>query len=74
MKKELKEPDANIKEDNFYKAAVFFEDGCEMENIRAYTIVNNLDKHAYNIFHITQDLIDDEDSVTIIRQEGFMLF
>lgn len=74
VKKELKEPDANIKEDYFYKAAVFFEDGCEMENIRAYTIVNNLDKHAYNIFHIPQDLIDDEDSVTIIRQEGFTCY
>lgn len=31
---------------NMFKAVVFFQDGCEMENIRAYAIVHHLkDKH-----------------------------
>ena len=55
-----------------YKAKITFEDGCEMENIRAYTLVHNLMDHAQSIRHSPEDVID-EDSITVIRQNGFFV-
>jgi len=55
-----------------YKAKIFFQDGCEMENIRAYTLVHNLQDLAQNITHDPADVID-EDTIPIIRQKGFSL-
>ena len=55
-----------------YKAKVVFDDGCEMENIRAYTLVHNLLECAQNITHVPADVIDEE-SIPVIRQNGFFL-
>jgi len=55
-----------------YKAKIIFEDGCEMENIRAYTLVHNLMDHAQNIRHIPDDVIDEE-SIGVIRANGFFV-
>ncbi len=53
-----------------YKAVIRFEDGCEMENIRAYTLVHNLGDLAANISHIPSDVIEDE-AIEYIRKNGF---
>ena len=53
-----------------YKAKIMFEDGCEMENIRAYTLVHNLMDIADNIRHSPEDVIDEE-SIEVIRRTGF---
>ncbi len=53
-----------------YKATIYFDDGCEMENIRSYTIVHNLEDIADNIVHEPQDIIS-EDSIELIRDKGF---
>ena len=55
-----------------YKAKITFEDGCEMENIRAYTLVHNLMDLAQNIQHIPADVIDEE-AIGVIRQNGFFV-
>ncbi|MCL1988225.1 MAG: Hpt domain-containing protein, partial [Firmicutes bacterium] len=55
-----------------YKAKITFEDGCEMENIRAYTLVHNLMDYAQSIKHIPEDVID-EDSIEVIRSNGFFI-
>ena len=55
-----------------YKAKIQFEDGCEMENIRAYTLVHNLVDIAQNIRHIPVDVIDEE-SIAEIRRKGFFV-
>jgi len=55
---------------NKYKAQVHFLDGCEMENIRAYTLVHNLQEFAQDITHTPQDVIDEE-TIPIIRRDGF---
>jgi len=55
-----------------YKAKVTFEDGCEMENIRAYTLVHNLMDYAKNIRHTPEDVID-EAAIDVIRQNGFFV-
>lgn len=59
---------------NVFKAVIYFEEGCEMENIRAYTIVHNLKDITDEIFYMPEDIIDNDDSVEVIRQEGFKIY
>jgi len=53
-----------------YKAKLFFDAGSEMENVRAYTIVHNLEEYATNITHSPSDILN-ELSINIIRENGF---
>ncbi|MCL2386779.1 MAG: chemotaxis protein CheA [Defluviitaleaceae bacterium] len=55
-----------------YRARIYFQDGCEMENIRAYTLVHNLQELATEISHEPQDVIDEE-TIPVIRKNGFMV-
>ncbi len=56
-----------------YSARIFFEDGCEMENVRAYTVVFNLKNIASEVYHLPQDIIENNDSVLEIRKDGFFI-
>lgn len=56
-----------------YKATVFFEEGCEMENIRAFTIIHNLEELAAEIIHTPSDILDSEEAIEIIRANGFKI-
>ena len=58
--------------DTYYSAHVFFQDGCEMENVRAFTLIHNLKDFAENIKHTPEDVID-ESSLHIIRESGFFI-
>lgn len=59
---------------NSFKAVVFFEEGCEMENIRAYAIIHNLKDVAGEVRCIPEDIIENDNSVEIIRKEGFTVY
>lgn len=59
---------------NYFKATIFFEDGCGMENIRAYTITHNLKEFSEEIYYLPKDIIDNDDTVQTIREEGFKVF
>ncbi|HEX9059039.1 MAG TPA: chemotaxis protein CheA [Clostridia bacterium] len=59
---------------NCFKTTIFFEDGCEMENIRAYSIIHNLKEFTHQVYFLPQDIIDNDESVKVIRQEGFKVF
>lgn len=63
--------DINI---NRFKATVFFEDGCEMENIRAYNIIHNLLELVEEVYYIPEDIIENEESAQLIREHGFVMF
>lgn len=54
-----------------YEAVVFFEDGCEMENIRAYAIVHGLKDIAEHFSFYPEDIIENNESVNVIRDQGF---
>ncbi|HYE82471.1 MAG TPA: chemotaxis protein CheA [Clostridia bacterium] len=56
---------------NAFKAVICFEEGCEMENIRAYSIIHNLKGLSDEVFYIPEDIIDNDESVDVIRREGF---
>jgi two-component system chemotaxis sensor kinase CheA len=53
-----------------YKASIYFQDGCEMENVRAYTLIHNLQDLAQDITHVPADVID-EAAIEVIKQNGF---
>jgi two-component system chemotaxis sensor kinase CheA len=57
-----------------YKAVIHFEDGCEMENIRAYTVIHNLKDVTDNLHYYPEDIIDSDESIHIIRQSGFEIY
>jgi two-component system chemotaxis sensor kinase CheA len=57
-----------------YKAVIHFEEGCEMENIRAYTIIHNLKDITKEFYYIPEDINDSDESIDIIRREGFRIF
>lgn len=59
---------------NSYKAVVYFEEGCQMENIRAFIVVNTLKEIAGKISYIPEDIIDNDGSIEIIKNNGFTLF
>nr|WP_207726983.1 chemotaxis protein CheA [Anaerosolibacter carboniphilus] len=56
-----------------YKAVIRFEDGCEMENIRAYTVIHSLKEITENFHFTPEDISDNDDSIQTIREEGFRI-
>jgi two-component system chemotaxis sensor kinase CheA len=68
---QAKQPGARLK--NVYKAELLFEEGCEMENIRAFTVVHSLKSMAGEIYHIPSDIIDNDRSSEIIKKQGFKI-
>jgi len=56
-----------------YKIKVIFESGCQMENLRAFTVSNTLTEHCTMMVHIPEDLEDSTVSEEIIAN-GFTLF
>ncbi len=54
-----------------YEANVFFEDGCEMENVRAFIIAHNLKEITEEFCYYPEDIIDNPDSMLEIRKNGF---
>jgi len=86
-KEEIKEPAKTSQQQKYYisqskispkrnafQATILFEEGCEMENIRAYIVVNNLKDITDEVKHIPEDIVDNEDTVEIIRKDGFKVF
>ena len=70
----MKNKEAEKSFSNSYKAIIYFADGCEMENIRAYTIIHNLKEFANEITYIPADIIDSDESSEFIRKNGFTIF
>ncbi|QHQ62753.1 chemotaxis protein CheA [Anaerocolumna sedimenticola] len=57
-----------------YKATIFFEDGCEMENIRAYAVIHDLKDITEEVYYIPDDIMESDDSIEVIRKDGFQIF
>ena len=56
-----------------YFAKIFYEDGCEMENVRAFTVVHNLKDITYEMYYIPEDIIECSNSSDDIRRDGFLI-
>lgn len=58
---------------NLFKAVIYFEEDCEMENMRAYTVIRNLKNISYEVWYVPDDIIESDNSIGIIRNEGFIV-
>ncbi|HEY3423233.1 MAG TPA: chemotaxis protein CheA [Negativicutes bacterium] len=54
-----------------YKAVVYFDEDCGMENIRAFTLVHELGEIAEDIAHIPNDILENDSTSEVIKKEGF---
>jgi len=59
---------------NAFKVLLHFEDGCEMENIRAYSVVHNLKDITKELHYIPEDILNNNESAEVIRMEGFTVY
>lgn len=59
---------------NAFKALLRFEEGCEMENIRAYSVVHNLGSIAAELRYVPEDIMTNNESSEIIKREGFSIY
>ena len=57
-----------------FSAHVRFDDDCQMENIRAYMIVHDMKEVCEEIYHIPEDIIDNNETAAMIKENGFDLF
>lgn len=62
------------KNKNAFKAVLFYEDGCEMENVRAYAVIHNIKDFADNVSYLPENIIECDGSIEEIRKNGFKLF
>jgi len=67
----ITEPPAALSKKNWYKAVIFYQDGCEMENIRAYTVIHNLKEIADKYIFTPEDIIENDLSAQVIKEQGF---
>ncbi len=58
-------------EGNCYKAVIFFEDDCEMENMRAFNVIHKIEEIATLIQYFPEDITENDDSSLVIRETGF---
>ncbi len=63
-----------VKLTNMYKALIFFEDDCGMENLRAYTVVETLKEFTEQVNYIPKDIMENDDTCKIIHETGFKIF
>ena len=64
-------PNKKENQAKYYKAKIHFKSDCEMENIRAYTIIHNIVDLVEEVLYKPNDIIDNEQSVDEIRANGF---
>ncbi|MCL1935839.1 MAG: chemotaxis protein CheA [Defluviitaleaceae bacterium] len=62
----------NVSEIPRYRAIIYFQEGSEMENVRAFTVIHNLGTIATDISTIPENVLD-EDSIWKIRTDGFKI-
>lgn len=59
---------------NVFHAVIRYQEDCEMENIRAYTVLNSLEDTAKEIHYLPEDILEDDDTVGEIRNSGFKIW
>lgn len=57
-----------------FKISIKYDDGCEMENIRAYQLVNDLGQFSHVEKYIPEGIIDDDATAALIRKNGFIIY
>ncbi|MDS0524647.1 chemotaxis protein CheA [Clostridium sp. SHJSY1] len=58
---------------NTFKVTIFFTDDCLMENVRAFTVINNLEDFTKDFQYYPEDIIENEGSSQVIKEQGFSI-
>ena len=74
QKLDIRPHDKVVSEEQFYVTTIRFEEGCELENVRAFSIIHGLKDLVEEEFHFPPDIIENENSVFAIRAEGFVVY
>lgn len=56
-----------------YEAVLHFIEGCEMENVRAFGVVHALQQHVAGLTCFPADYLENEESIRLIREQGFIM-
>ncbi|OKP82518.1 hypothetical protein [Paenibacillus sp. P32E] len=57
-----------------FKAFLRFEENCQLENIRAFTVIHQLGETMDCSFtYLPEDIIENPDSAEVIRRDGFVI-
>lgn len=56
-----------------YSAKIYFQNDCQMENMRAYTVIHQIEPVVNEIAYYPQDILDNEETSEYIRQNGFFI-
>lgn len=54
-----------------FKTIIYFEDGCEMENVRAFNIIFHLEKSVKIINYLPYDILQSQATSEYIKNNGF---
>lgn len=57
-----------------FHATIHYIEDCEMENIRAYTVINSTQDVINELYTLPDNVLEDEDSVEQIRANGFNMW
>lgn len=57
-----------------YKAVLHFEEGCEMEEVRSYAVINNLKESTDELFYKPEKLLEDDHAAESIRKDGLQMW
>ena len=68
-KNPLKSKEANTK----YCVQLYFDEDCQMEDIRACMVINNLQDIVKEMYYLPADVCDNGESACIIRDKGFLI-
>ncbi|XEC96375.1 chemotaxis protein CheW [Paenibacillus tarimensis] len=60
-------------EETRYLAVIYFDEGCEMENVRAYSVIHRLQNCAEIISYEPADIVENPESAEMIRSAGFRI-
>ena len=58
---------------NSYEAVLYFEEGCGMEDVRAFTVIHTLKEKVSELKHIPEEIMTDKSSIEAIRTGGLRL-
>jgi two-component system, chemotaxis family, sensor kinase CheA len=56
-----------------YQAVIHFTDGCEMENVRAFTVIHKLKEITEEYLIYPEDILENDQAVQVIRDRGFFI-
>lgn len=61
-------------EAHVFSAVIYFQEGCEMEEVRAFGVINNLREKVYEMHYLPEKILEDDGAAETIKSQGFRLF